>query len=83
MQSQHQKSFAVVDFFKENKVAVVPSRWIIHPAPNKKCYWPSGPGCSDLQKKANSQPREDWPSYPTRILKYYSKLCKIYVYNKI
>lgn len=69
----HIKNFAIVDFFKENKVAAVPSSLIINSDGGPKCYWPSGPGADKILRDCNAVPLSHWTSYPIKILKYYSK----------
>ena len=62
--------FVVVDFFKEKKVAAVPTKWITKKGQDIFCFWPTGPGGSDLQKDPTSIPQRNWSAYPVKVIKY-------------
>jgi len=62
------ESFSVIEFTKDNSVAVVSSAWLDKDKIN--CRWPRNPG-TKLNKLviAHTLPAKDWTSHPCRVLK--------------
>jgi hypothetical protein len=68
--------FAVVNFYEENEVEVVPLKWVTGPDGDKKCWWPM-PEFFTLakttqlvkkQKDPEAEPEDGWTSYKARIM---------------
>ena len=67
------KIFVVVDFYKEKKVATVPTTWTKVIGEKFYCSWPSGPASADLQRDPLSIPQPQWTTHPVKIFNYYGK----------
>ncbi|OXA49292.1 hypothetical protein Fcan01_16092 [Folsomia candida] len=71
MSSKKLKNYSVVNFYQENKVAIVCSSWLDNT--KTSCSWPIGPNSEDHLKK-NHPPTTSWPKYSCNFMQEFNSL---------